>query len=64
MNSNMYIDNNPQKCFENAIDLNVFTDDNIGNFMYMHSQDRFDYFKDKLTRCYISVQRQAHYESS
>jgi len=62
MNNNMYIDNNPQSCFENGIDLTIFTDDNIGNFMYMHSKGKYDYFKDTLTRCYISIERQTHYK--
>ena len=52
------IDDNPDARFENAIALNVFNDDNVEYFMYMHSDSKFDWFKHRLTRDYISVQRE------
>tara|TARA_R100000963_G_C4581117_1_gene62054 strand:- start:17 stop:271 length:255 start_codon:yes stop_codon:yes gene_type:complete len=33
----------------------IYIDENIGDWMYMHSQDNKDFFKNKNTRKYIEV---------
>ena len=53
-----YHHNNPQDCFEHAIFNGVLSDRQgdanfAGRFMYMHSDERFDYFKHIDTRRYV-----------
>jgi hypothetical protein len=48
---------NSNKAFERAIKKEILSDDETrpdfaGNFMYMHSQDGIDYFKNINTRKY------------
>lgn len=51
-----------QEAFDDAIELGclsrVETDDNFaGNYMYMHSDSTYDYFKHITTRKYLEVKR-------
>lgn len=49
---------NPTECFEHAIFEGVLSDQQetanfAGRFMYMHSDEQFDYFKHAITRQYV-----------
>jgi hypothetical protein len=53
-----YHHTDPQECFEHAIGEGVLSDDSsdpnfAAMFMYIHSDDRFDYFKHRATRQYV-----------
>jgi len=53
------LETNSELAFINAINIGLFsdipTDDNYaGNYMYMHTDDGRDYFKETLTREYTS----------
>ena len=48
-----------QKCFDNAIEAGFLSTDKndyfyAGNFMYMHSEEGVNYFKNIDTREYVS----------
>lgn len=50
----------PKKCFDNAISKKVFTEKQVLSddyIMYMCSDDSFDYFKSKLTKTKYQVKR-------
>ena len=50
----------PKKCFENAIKKNAFTNERITNndyIMYMCSNSKYDFFKTKITKTKYKVLR-------
>ena len=52
----------PKKCFENAIKKKAFSetrviDNNYDYIMYMCSNSKYDYFKSKLTKTSYRVER-------
>jgi len=60
LNNNVFNDD-PKKCFENAINKNAFTGhrvtDRYDYIMYMCSDSEYDYFKTKITKTKYKVKR-------